>query len=159
MRELELDRLRPIMGMMLHINVGGLLMVAGLSKFATAEALGELTGYGFTMGQVRMIGVGELITGLLLVIPRTHALGLLLTSSLWGGAICIHMANQEPYVVQAVILLMTWAGGYLRAPRMLGGIAGMRAGADKAASPGRSATRPSSRNGSHEVEVEVVAVV
>jgi hypothetical protein len=66
-----------------------------------------------------LIGSGALLTALLLLIPRTSSLGVLLTSSFWGGAICIHMAHGEPYLFQAVLLVLSWAGAYLRNPATL----------------------------------------
>jgi hypothetical protein len=69
--------------------------------------------------QARLIGTGAVLAALLLLIPRTSSLGILLTSSFWGGAICIHMAHGEPYLVQAVLLVLSWAGAYLRNPATL----------------------------------------
>jgi hypothetical protein len=66
--------------------------------------------------QMRLIGAGALLTALLLLIPRTSSLGVLSTSSFWGGAICIHMAHGEPYLFQAVLLVLSWVGAYLRNP-------------------------------------------
>jgi len=42
-----------------------------------------------------------------------------LASAFWGGTICIHMAHGEPYVFQAVLLVLTWTGAYLRNPTTL----------------------------------------
>jgi hypothetical protein len=67
--------------------------------------------------QARLIGTGALLSALLLLIPRTSSLGIFLTSSFWGGAICIHMAHGEPYLFQAVTLVLSWTGAYLRNPR------------------------------------------
>jgi hypothetical protein len=107
-----------IAGLVLHTLIGGLMMVTGWEKvlgLVPPEALGK---YGLAE-QVRLIGAGAVLTALLLLIPRTSSLGLLLTSSFWGGAICIHMAHGEPYLFQAVLLVLLWAGGYLRNPATL----------------------------------------
>jgi hypothetical protein len=74
--------------------------------------------------QIRLIGTGEVLTALLLLIPRTSSLGILLTSSFWGGAICFHMSHAEPYLFQAVLLVLSWAGAYLRNPATLSSFAG-----------------------------------
>jgi hypothetical protein len=106
-----------IAGLVLHLLIGGILLLTGSQKvlgLIPPDALGK---YGLGE-QMRLIGVGAIVTALLLVIPRSSALGLLLASSFWGGAICIHMAHGEPYLVQAVLLLLTWAGAYLRNPAM-----------------------------------------
>ena len=66
-------------------------------------------------------GAGAVLTALLLLIPRTSSLGILLATAFWGGAICIHMAHTEVYPFQAMMLVMTWAGAYLRKPAMFSG--------------------------------------
>src|SRR5262249_61686421 len=74
----------------------------------------------FSLGeQARLIGTGAVLTALLLLIPRTSSLGILWTSSFWGGAICIHMAHGETYVLQTLLLVLSWAGAYLRNPATL----------------------------------------
>jgi hypothetical protein len=65
---------------------------------------------------IAVIGAGELACAVLLLIPRTSSLGLLVSSAFWGGAICLHMSKGEPFVLQSVLLLLTWVGGYLRVP-------------------------------------------
>jgi hypothetical protein len=67
---------------------------------------------------VVLIGVGELTSALLFAIPLTHSLGLLLLSSYMGGAIVTHMQHGEDYVVQSVILVLTWVAGFLRHPEV-----------------------------------------
>jgi hypothetical protein len=105
-------------GLVLHILIGGVLIFTGSQKILGAVPPEALLKYGLG-DQVRLIGAGALLTALLLLIPRTSSLGILLTSSFWGGAICIHMAHGEPYVIQAVLLVLTWAGAYLRNPATL----------------------------------------
>jgi hypothetical protein len=58
------------------------------------------------------------------LIPRTSSLGILLASSFWGGAICIHMAHGEPYLFQVAMLLLSWAGACLRNPTTLSSLSG-----------------------------------
>ena len=113
-----------IAGLVLHLLVGGLLIVTGSQKvlgLVPPEALGK---YGLGE-EVRLIGAGALLTALLLLIPSTSALGVWLTSAFWGGAICLHMAHGEPYLLQAVLLVLSWAGAYLRNPATFGRFAGL----------------------------------
>jgi hypothetical protein len=135
-----------IVGLVLHVLVGGLLMFTGSQKvlgLIPPEALGK---YGLGE-QTRLIGAGALLTGLILLIPRTSSPGILLTSSFWGGAICIHMAHGEPYLLQAVLLVLTWAGAYLRNPatfiRFAGALRMTREVTAEAARLLRSRTAPS----------------
>ena len=104
-----------IAGLVLHVLIGGLLIFTGSQKVlgsAPPETLVKL-GLG---EQARLLGAGAILTAVLLLIPRTSSLGILLASSFWGGAICIHMAHGEPYIIQAVLLVLTWAGAHLRSP-------------------------------------------
>ena len=115
-----------IAGLILHILVGGLMLFTGSEKVLGLVPPQALATYGLGE-QMRLIGAGAIVTAFLLLIPRTSSLGILLTSSFWGGAICIHMAYCEPYLVQAVLLGMSWAGAYLRNPATLRSFSSPRA--------------------------------
>jgi hypothetical protein len=104
-----------IAGLVLHLLLGGLMIFTGSQKVLGLVPPEALAKYGLGE-QVRLIGAGAILCALLLLIPRTSSLGLLLTSAFWGGAICIHMAHGEPYLIQAVLLVLSWAGAYLRNP-------------------------------------------
>jgi hypothetical protein len=112
-----------VVGMVLHILIGGLLILTGSQKVLGSVPPEPLVKLGLG-DQVRLIGAGALLTALLLLIPRTSSLGILLTSAFWGGAICIHMAHGEPYLFQAVMLVLSWAGAYLRNPATLSSFSG-----------------------------------
>jgi hypothetical protein len=112
-----------IVGLVLHAAVGGLMIFAGSGKVLglfPPEAL-EKHGLG---EQAVLIGAGELITAVLLLVPRTSSLGTLLASAFWGGAICLHMSHGEPYLLQSALLVLTWVGASLRNPAMLSSFAG-----------------------------------
>jgi hypothetical protein len=114
-----------IAGLVLHVLVGGLMIFAGSGKvfgFAPPQIVEGMAKYGLS-GQLRVIGAGEMISAVLLLIPLTSRPGLLLTSAFWGGVICIHMAHGESYVPASVLLLLTWLGAYLRDPSTLGRLA------------------------------------
>jgi uncharacterized membrane protein YphA (DoxX/SURF4 family) len=66
-----------------------------------------------------MIGIGELVSGLLFFIPRTHSLGVLLLSAYMGGAIVTHMQNDESYIISSIFLALIWVAAYLRHPELL----------------------------------------
>jgi hypothetical protein len=105
-------------GLVVHLLIGGLLTFTGSQKVFGSVPPAALVMYGLEE-QARLIGAGAILTALLLVLPRTSALGTLWASALWGGAICIHMAHGEPYLVQAALLVLSWAGAYLRNPATL----------------------------------------
>jgi hypothetical protein len=102
---------------------------------AAVEGMGK-AGLG---DKILLIGAGELITAILLAVPRTASLGVLLASSFWGGAIVTHMSHGEPYVVQSVLLVLTWLGAYLRLPATFASFAGARGGEPADRSPSLAA--------------------
>jgi hypothetical protein len=106
-------------GLVVHLLIGGLLTFTGSQKVFGSVPPAALVKYGLGE-QARLIGAGAILTALLLVLPRTSALGTLWASAFWGGAICIHMAHGEPYLVQAALLALSWAGACLRNPASLG---------------------------------------
>jgi len=109
-----------IAGLVLHVLIAALMIFASLGKVTgtpqpdVVESLQKAGLY----EQVRLIGFGELITAILLIVPWTSSLGVLLASAFWGGAICIHMGLHTSYVFQSVLLALTWVGAYLRLPEM-----------------------------------------
>jgi hypothetical protein len=106
---------KMIGGWVLHGLIAGMMILAGSAKVLGFFPPEEVAKLGLSL-PIQVIGAGELASAILLLIPRTSSLGLLLTSGFWGGAICLHMSKGEPFVVQSVLLLLTWLGAYLRVP-------------------------------------------
>ena len=106
-------------GIAVHVLVAGLMFFAGSGKFfgfAPAKITLSMAGYGLG-GHIRLIGFGEMISAILLLMRPTLSLGTLLVSAFWGGAICIHLAHGESIMVPAAMLLLTWIGSSLRESR------------------------------------------
>ena len=105
-----------ITGLVLNVAIAALIIFAGSTKvlgFVPAENLAEMKKLGLE-DKLLLIGYGELITGVILIIPWTAPLGVLLTSGFWGGVICFNMTHDQPYIPWCVMLLLTWVGGFLR---------------------------------------------
>jgi len=85
---------------------GSLEMVTNFEKWGLSEWL-------------TIVGIGELVSAILYLIPRTSSLGVLLLSAHMGGAIVTHICHGEPFAFQSVILVLVWVGNYLRNPEML----------------------------------------
>src|SRR6478672_12909566 len=109
---------QTIAGWVLHGLVGGIMLLAGSAKVLGLFPPEQVEKFGLSV-PIQVIGAGELVSALLLLVPRTASLGVLLTSGFWGGAICLHMSKGEPFVLQSVFLLLTWVGAYLRVPGVL----------------------------------------
>ena len=109
-----------ISGLTCHIIVGGIMLLACGMKASgkmpmSPEDVARMTKWG-VYDKLQMIGIGGVISAVLLLIPRTSFLGSLAVSSYWGGAILLHMIQNESYVVPAALVLLTWAGAILRHP-------------------------------------------
>ena len=108
---------KTIVGWVLHVLIAGIMILAGSPKVLGMFPPEMPAQLGLSV-PLQVIGAGELATAILLLIPRTSSLGVLLASSFWGGAICLHMSKAESFVLQSALLLLTWVGTYLRIPAM-----------------------------------------
>jgi len=100
----------------LNVLVAGLLIFAGSGKafgFAPPDVVEKMNSFGLG-DKLQLIGYGELISALLLLIPKTSPLGTLLVSGFWGGVICIHMAHHDDFAFPSILLAVTWIGSFLR---------------------------------------------
>jgi uncharacterized membrane protein YphA (DoxX/SURF4 family) len=113
------SRGRVIAGWVLTVLLAVLFMVTASFKLSGAAQVVEgMQKWG--LGDQRiLIGVGELTSALLFLIPLTHSLGVLLLSAYMGGAIVTHMRHGESYVAQSVILALIWVTGFLRHSELL----------------------------------------
>ena len=100
---------KTIAGWVLHGLIAGTMILAGSAKVFGLFPPEEVAKLGLGL-PIQVIGVGELASAILLLVPRTSSLGLLLTSGFWGGAICLHMSKAEPFVMQSAFLVITWIG-------------------------------------------------
>ena len=66
-----------------------------------------------------IIAIGEIVSSLLFLIPKTNKLGTVLLSSYLGGAIIIHMTGGMSIAMPAVVLILVWITGILRNPEMI----------------------------------------
>ena len=106
---------KRVAGWVLHGLVAAIMLLAGSAKVLGLFPADQVEKLGLSV-PIQVIGTGELVSAILLLVPRTASLGVLLTSGFWGGAICLHMSKGEPFVLQSVFLLLTWVGAYLRVP-------------------------------------------
>jgi hypothetical protein len=117
---------KTITGWVVHGLIGGIMLLAGSAKVLGLFPPEQVEKLGLSV-PIQVIGAGELVTALLLLIPRTASLGVLLTSGFWGGAICLHLSKGEPFVLQSVFLVLSWVGAYLRVPGTFASFAGSSA--------------------------------
>ncbi len=113
------SKARRIAGWVLTILISLLFIISAIAKFFAPAVVIQAVEKWNLRDELMLIAAGELISALLFLIPRTHSLGVLLLTAYMGGAIVTHMQNDEPYITQAIMLLVIWIVGYLRHPQLL----------------------------------------
>jgi hypothetical protein len=93
---------------------------AGAMKFVPPDeaAKVELAKVGGDPAKVPVLGVTEIACTVLYAIPQTAVLGAVLLTGYMGGAIATHARIADPFVAQAIIGVLVWAGLWLREPRL-----------------------------------------
>lgn len=111
-------KVRWIAGWVLSGLLGALFAFSASGKFSGAAEVME----GFDKFGLRdyrlLIGVGEVVSAVLFLIPRTGVLGTLLLSGYMGGAIATHMQHGESFLVPSVVLAVVWLAAGLRMPEL-----------------------------------------
>ena len=74
----------------------------------------QMAAMGFAGSKLLFIGVLELGSAALFLLPVTRSFGLLLVSSYLGGAIATHVQHDRPILVPSILLLVIWLGVWLR---------------------------------------------
>jgi hypothetical protein len=95
-----------------------LLMSAGVKLFGGIENINTEMGTAHIADWIRVIGVGELVSVILFIVPRTYKLGTVLLSAYFGGAILFHMAHSDPaftnFMSPAFFLVAIWITSWIR---------------------------------------------
>ena len=89
-----------------------------MGKFSMAEMAENFGKWGLS-DWLAIIAIGEIISALIFLFPKTNIFGVLLLSAHMGGAIVTHMGNVESFIFQAVILILVWVTGFVRNPDLL----------------------------------------
>lgn len=116
MASTEISKTRKITGWVIAGLLTGLFAFSAAGKlFLHPEQMEQLK-----LGDWRIIiAIGEITSALLFLFPRTNIYGTLLLSAYMGGAIIIHMTGGLSIVLPSVVLILIWAGGFLRNPELI----------------------------------------
>ena len=104
-------------------------VLAGLVAFVfLGSASGKLTGnaeglkraatFGIDASAYLNLGLIELVSVILFLIPRTGMIGTLLLSAYMGGAIATHLEHAQPVLIPCVILTFVLIVAAVRFPEM-----------------------------------------
>lgn len=92
---------------------------SAVSKFtANAEALKAAAGFGLDAKSYTLLGVIEVISIILFMVPRTGIIGTLLLAAYMGGAIATHLEHGISVVAPCVVQLFVLIVAFYRFPEL-----------------------------------------
>ena len=99
--------------------VGALFLFSASGKLmGSEEGVTQAASLGLDVSTMKMIGVVELISIILFIIPRTGVLGTLLLAAYMGGAIATHLEHGQSIVAPCVIQAFVWIVAVFRFPEL-----------------------------------------
>ena len=131
MNAFAIKRLRGLVGLVMIVLSSLALVGSSIAKFAAiAPVQTQMAKLGFAGDKLTLIAILEITGAVGILLPRTRSVGLLWVSSYLGGAICAHVQAGEfdKAISPAIVLLLSWAGTWLRHPEMLWSMRGERSG-------------------------------
>ncbi len=114
----ELSKGRKITGWVIAGLLTALLLFSAMGKFTMPEMAENFAAWG--LGDwLTIIAIGEIVSALLFLFPKTNIFGAFLLSAHMGGAIVVHMGHAEPFMLQSVVLVLIWVTAFVRSPELL----------------------------------------
>ena len=113
------EKTKKILYLVLTGLVAFVFVGSAVGKFtANPDALKMAENFGLNASNYNILGVVELISVVLFIIPRTGVLGTLLLAAYMGGAIATHLEHGDSIVVQCVIQAFVWIVAVYRFPEL-----------------------------------------
>ena len=112
-------KIKNIIGWVLTVLVAFALVSSGIMKLmGTEQVIKGAAIMGLSLHKIKLLGMVEIISALLFIIPRTGLLGTLLLAAYMGGAIATHLEHQFPIYVPVIIECLVWIAATLRFPEL-----------------------------------------
>ncbi len=89
---------------------------------AAKEAIDMAENFGLDKQSYFILGIVELISVILFIIPRTGVIGTLLLAAFLGGAIATHAEHGESIVAPCIIQAMLFGVSFFRFPQLRAGL-------------------------------------
>lgn len=83
-----------------------------------ATALAQASSMGIGAATFQFIGIIEIISLILFIIPRTGIAGTLLLVAYMGGAIVTHLQHQQPIAMAIGVQTLLWITAFIRFPEL-----------------------------------------
>ncbi len=93
-------------------------MSAFMKLSQNESAIAQAASVGIDAATYRFIGVIEILSLILFVIPRTGIVGTLLLAAYLGGAIVTHLQHQQPVVMAVAVQTLLWVTAFIRFPEL-----------------------------------------
>ena len=108
-----------ITGWALTIILGLLFAASAVMKLNPNETvLAQAAALGFGASTYRAIGIVEILSLVLFIIPRTGIVGTLLLVAYMGGAIATHLQHQQSILMPVAIQMLLWITAIIRFPEL-----------------------------------------
>jgi hypothetical protein len=108
-----------ITGWVLTIVLALLFAMSAFMKLSLNEtAVQQAAAAGMDAATYRIIGVVEILSLLLFLVPRTGLLGAFLLIAYMGGAIATHLQHQQPIAMAIAVQVVLWIATLLRHPEL-----------------------------------------
>jgi len=111
----EISKTNNIIAWVISGLVTALFLFSASGKFMHPEQMEQMHLGGWRI----IIAIGEIVSALLFIFPKTNKLGTVLLSSYLGGAIIIHMTGGMSILMPAAILIIVWLTGIIRNPEFI----------------------------------------
>lgn len=99
--------------------VAFIFLGSAYGKLMPSEAnLGMAKNFGLNQQTFFYIGLVELLSIILFIIPRTGIIGTLLLAAYMGGAIATHLEHNESIIFPCVIQAFIWIVAFIRFPEL-----------------------------------------
>jgi hypothetical protein len=108
-----------IVGWVLSVLPCLLLIMSASFKFIQSEEVVKgFEAQNWPLNTAVPLGIVELVSTILYLIPQTAVLGAILLVGYLGGATAVHVRLEEPFWIPVVMGVVIWLGLYLRDPRI-----------------------------------------
>lgn len=108
-----------ITGWTLTALLAFLIAMSAFMKLILEEtAVAQAAAVGLDASTYRIIGIIEIVSLLLFIIPRTGIIGTLLLVAYLGGAIVTHLEHQQPIALAVGAQTVLWITAFIRFPEL-----------------------------------------
>ena len=113
------SKTKQIISWVLAGLVGALFLFSASGKLMGSEEGAKMAAtFGLDAPAYKMLGVVELISVILFLIPRTSVLGTFLLIAYLGGAIATHLEHGDSIIAPCIIQAFVWIVAVFRMPEL-----------------------------------------